>query len=335
MLIADDSPALRGALRSLLALEPDLEVVGEAGDGLEAVELAQKLTPDVITMDVAMPHLDGLGATSQIMARAPSRIVVVSAVSEARLVDLSYRAMAAGALELVAKPEPGADLRQWSRKVAESVRLMAEIPVVTRRPGPQAAPRPRLGKAGTVDALGLVASTGGPAALVSILEQLPAHFPAPLLVAQHTAPGFTSGLVRWFSGATPLEVQIARGGTMAAPGCVYLPPDGFDLLVDGEGVLQLARNRTTIQPSGDRLLESMARAWGPRAGGVVLTGMGQDGAQGLLAIRKAGGATLAQDKESSVVFGMPRAALELGAAEQALPLSAIPSALRSLCERRN
>jgi two-component system chemotaxis response regulator CheB len=283
-------------------------------------------------MDVNMPRLDGLGATAAIMADSPSRVLMISSVSEHREQELSFRAMAAGALELIAKPASG-DMRAWGRRLAESVRLMAEVPVVRRhrsrtRPLPAA-----FAHAGDVDVIGLVASTGGPPALAQVLAELPKDICVPLLIAQHIAEGFTTGLVRWFAGACKLAVLVARDGEAPRPGVAYLPPDGSDLEVDAEGLLRTPSAGGPHSPSGNRLLASLARVHGPRAAGFVLTGMGDDGAQGLLALRHSGGATFAQDESTSVVYGMPQAAQALGAARSQLALEQVAPAILSLCRK--
>ncbi len=346
VLIADDSAAIRGALAALLRDEPDLDVVAQAADGLEAVELAKSFKPDVITMDVLMPRLDGLGAIVEIMVEAPARILVVSSAADDRELNLTFKAIAAGALEVIGKPshQKPADLRDWGRRVAQAIRLMAEVPVVRRRRGssfppllalplPSAAaakPKERLGK--RIDVFGIAASTGGPPALAKLFGALPKSLPIPLLVAQHMTEGFAHGLARWLSSLTPLSVAVARAGEAALPGKVYLPPDACDLVIDAEGVLWTPAPRGGPCPNCDRLLTSIAEAYGERAGAVVLTGMGGDGARGLLAIHDRGGATLAQDEATSVVFGMPRVAHSLGAAKDLVPLDAIAPLIRAWSE---
>ncbi len=352
VLIADDSAAIRGALAALLGDEPDLEVVGQARDGLEAVASARSLRPDVITMDVLMPGLDGLGAIEEIMATVPARILVVSAGADDRELNLTFKAIAAGALEVIGKPSAGQplELRTWGKRVAQSIRLMAEVPVVRRRRGssfppelgarvsPTLAPRMngaakgRERRGSRVDVFGIAASTGGPPALSKLLAGLPKELPIPLLVAQHMTEGFARGLARWLGGLTSLSVAVARAGEPALPGFVYLPPDASDLVIDVEGVLWTPAPRGGPCPSCDRLLTSLADAYGERAGGAVLTGMGGDGAQGLLAIRNKGGATVAQDEATSVVFGMPRVAQALGAAREVAALDAIAPLIRAWSE---
>jgi len=335
VLVADDSTTLRTALCALLSEDPHLSIVGQAADGMEAVEKARALRPDVITMDVNMPRLDGLGATAAIMADAPARVLVISSVRQHRQLELSFKAMAAGALELIAKPEGGPDeMRRWARRVAESVRLMAEVPVVRRHRRNSTPPRPAVAHGAHVDVVGMVASTGGPPALAHVLGSLPRELPIPLLLAQHIASGFTSGLVRWFDSVCTLRVVIAQEGELPAAGRVYLPPDGCDLELDRKGHLHTPRSTGLHCPSGNRLLVSLARAYGSRSAGFVLTGMGDDGAQGLLELKRAGGATYAQDEQSSVVFGMPQVAHACGAARGLLPLESIGPAILELCKER-
>jgi len=332
ILVADDSQTMRAALVSLLGEERGLQIVGQARDGVEAVQKARALRPDVITMDVNMPRLDGLGATAAIMAESPSRVLMVCQVSEERQLDLSFRAMAAGALEVLPKPGPGPnELRRFGTRVAEAVRLMAEVPVV-RRHRAFSFPAPQSHAAG-VAAVGIVASTGGPPALTVVLRALPADLPVPVLIAQHIAAGFTPGLLRWLGEVSEAEVRIAKSGEAPRPSVIYLPPDECDLEIDGHGYLQTPRSTGVHVPSGNRLLSSLAKVYGARSLGVVLTGMGDDGAQGLLAIRKAGGATYAQDEASCVVFGMPGAARALGATDNLIPLDGIGPLLASLCAR--
>lgn len=336
VLVVDDSAAARETIATLLREDAALEVVGEASSGEEAVARARELRPQVITMDALMPGLDGIGAIGRILEEAPTRIVVVSAAAGDSSQGLAFRALAAGALDIVAKPQGGGPegVRSWGRKLAETVRLMSEVPVIRRfrRAAPtSAAP----GAVGSVEAVGLVASTGGPPVLASILGALPADLGCAVLVAQHVAPGFTAGLVRWLRESTALRVEVAASGSACAAGTVYLPPDGCDLLLGERGDLAVPPSAGGFCPSGDRLLESLARVRGRRAGGAVLTGMGDDGARGLLALRRAGGPTFAQDPATAVLPSMPEAARALGAAGALLAPLDLAAAIGDIAGRQS
>jgi len=333
ILIVDDSAAERRSIVALLAFEPRCTVVGEAADGGEALAKARDLRPDVIMMGARMPHLDGLRATEAIMAEAPARVLILCREDEERGRDIPFRALAAGALEVIRKPPDSAgehELHSWGRRLAETILLMSEVPVI-RRTRQVATDAPSLVQMGRVDVFALVASTGGPPALAQVLGALPRTLSIPILVAQHIARGFTPGLVRWLSSVCPLVVELAVGGERALPGHVYLPPDGSDLELDAGGLLRTSSCSGLHSPSGNRLLHSLARSCGSRAGGVVLTGMGDDGSDGLLALRQAGGATFAQDESSSIVFGMPQVAWSRGGARTLLALERVAPTILELC----
>ncbi len=320
VLIAEDSDAMRSTLETLFALDARLEVIGSARDGAEAIALAKSLRPDVITMDVVMPHIDGVEATARIMAECPARILIVSAYADDKQIDLSFRAIGAGALEVVAKPVSSgpATLRGWAQRVCDTIVLMAEVPVITRLRRARTT-----GPGRWVDVVGMVASTGGPLALAQILAALPRDLPVPIIVAQHIADGFTEGLIRWLSNVSNLVVRVAIDGELPRPGHVYFAPDHRDIEVSAAGVLATPAGNERYTPSGDRLLASLARYYRARASGIVLTGMGEDGAHGLLAIRQAGGLTFAQSQDTCVVFGMPQAAVLRGATNDLRPLDQI------------
>lgn len=332
VLIADDSESVRALLRSVLA-GAGCDVVGEAADGVAAVDLATRLTPDVVTMDVVMPRLDGLAATAAIMTQAPTRIVIVCDARREDQTDLSFRAMSVGALEVVAKHAAQSTLAEWGASLAATVRLMADVPVVRRRFSVAHAQAYRETDRRTVSALGIVASTGGPPALAQLLSALPASYPIPILVAQHMTAGFGAGLVRWLAGAVQLRVVAAVDRMRLEAGTVYLPPDGDDLVVREGLVRTPPATDPRYAPSGDILLGSLAAAFGSRAGGIVLTGMGEDGARGLLEIRRSGGFTMAQDEATSVVWGMPGTAFRLGATEALFPIDHMAIKLMQLYHR--
>ena len=328
VLIAEDSATQRDLMTQILETSGDLRVIGQAGDGLEAVELTRRLRPDVVVMDIRMPGIDGLEATRRIMGQRPTPIVVVSRHFDVGDVTVSMRALLAGAVAVHPKPPaPRSDgfpayvegLRRALRSAA-AARLVrtAGLPRVGPRP---AAPPPTRRWARAVAS---AASTGGPAALHALLSDLPAGFAVPLLVVQHIAPGFAEGFAAWLDSAGPLTVRLARGGETAAPGTVYIAPDDRHLLLS-EGRIALSPEPAAegFRPSASRLFASVGESLGPAAAGVILTGMGRDGVEGLRALRRAGGVVIAQDEASCVVYGMPAAAVEAGAADLVLPLAGI------------
>jgi two-component system chemotaxis response regulator CheB len=335
VLVADDSAAARVLLRGILEADPGLEVVGDARDGLEAVELADRLEPDVITMDVDMPGVDGLEATRRIMARVPRPIVLVSGVFPPDL-DNSFRALEAGAVTLLGKPNgPGAPaFVQEAAELVATVKLMAGVKLVRRSPSP-APDRPPLPAAPSghqtdvVRIVAIAASTGGPPAVAEVLRGLPGDWPVPVLVVQHIGAGFDVGLVRYLDDACQLPVALAEDGRELSRGGVFVSPAEAHLGVSAGHRLTVTAGEPVdgYRPSANQLFRSVAAAFGARAAGVVLTGMGRDGADGLLALRRAGGFAVAQDQATSIVYGMPRQALLRGATDEVLPVGHIARAL--------
>lgn len=328
VLIADDSAVMRRLLLTSLD-EPDLRVVGQAKDGAEAVRLCVSLRPDVVIMDINMPVLDGLEATKRILQQDSVPIIVLSGYVNEPASQMAFEAIRAGALAVVAKPtgpdEP--EYRRMHDELVKAVRSLAGVKVPRRRLGRTGpiAPMPARHTPTHVRAVALVASTGGPAALHYILRRLPARFPAPILIVQHMTRGFTPGLVDWLSNDARLEVRLAQAGELPQPGQVLFAPDDSHLSLDSSGFVSLTDDEAIDghRPSGTVLLRSVARAYGAQSIGIVLTGMGTDGAVGLLDLRQAGGQTFAQDEASCVVYGMPRAAVSLGAAQEVLSLERI------------
>ena len=344
VLVVDDSPVARSVLRSILESDPSIEVVGTARNGWEGVQMATQLAPDVITMDVRMPEMDGYEATQQIMAYHPRPILIVTASLAKQDVDFSFRMLEAGALDIFEKPagdDPDA-LRGRAQALVERVRLLSRVRVIThlrgrRRVGPPEPPirhvevKPSAVPAEAPDWLVVIgASTGGPRAIQRVLAQIPQTFPAPVLVVQHIANGFIQGLADWLDGETQLSVAVARQGEGLVAGRVYIAPEGQHLVPERRALRLAATPRTTPIPSVDVTMQAAAQSWSTQAIGVLLTGMGGDGARGLLAIRKAGGVTIAQDQATSTIFGMPNVAIQLGAAQQVLPLDKIAVAIQAV-----
>ncbi len=333
-LIVDDSPTFRSVLRNILRRSPDVVVVGEAADGEEAIARAQELAPDVITMDVRMPRRDGLGAIREIMRRSPRPIVVVSSAAAEVNEQVSFQALKLGAVEVLPKPD-ALDPRQFAAQaeaIRQAVLTVAHVKVKARPlefAERALAPRPAspvLARAPSC--VGIGASTGGPPALQRVLGALPADYPLPILVVQHIAEGFTEGLVRWLATQCALSVRIAREGEPLAPGAVLVAPDRRHLLVSkGRVRLEDTPPVKSLKPSATLLFASLARELGAGAAGILLTGMGDDGAAGLKMMREAGAYTVAQGPQSSVVWGMPKVAVETGAAAEVLELEEIAPAL--------
>lgn len=370
VLVVEDSLTVRQRIVEVLDRDPELTVVAHAGDGQAAIELCRQLRPDVITMDMMLPVMTGLAATEYIMAYYPTPILIVSASTNRGELFRTYEALAAGAVDVLEKMPDEQATEQWEQQLISTVKLVSKIRVIThprarlakRRPmdeprleaaqtltpqvvspaQPQQGASLRQPPAGGVrrpknlQVIAIGASTGGPAAVLSILQALPPTFPLPILLVLHISSAFATSLAEWLDQNSPLRVSCATGGEpLLRPGpgrVVMAPPDRH--LVCHEGRLELTDSpeRFSCRPSVDVLFESLAKDMGPRAAGCLLTGMGKDGAAGLLAMHRAGAWTAAQDEFSSVVFGMPREAIQLGAAQRVLPIDQVAPALVSLIE---
>ena len=339
VLVVDDSAVFRRLLTHVIDSDKDLTVVGQAADGVEALELANRLRPDVITMDMHMPRMNGLEATRRIMQEAPRPIVIISASVDPRDVADSFQSIDAGAVALLAKPPSPVDpgFGAAIQQIVKTLKLMSEVKVVKRRGRPE----PRLAPvtpsevsstAGGIDVIAIGTSTGGPAALAQVLGALPSNLPAPIAIVQHIAEGFDVGLARWLNAVSPLNVVIAADGMKPGAGDVVIAPSGKHLGLTRRGVvLSDGEPLDGHLPSVTHMFSTVARSFGSRALGVVLTGMGGDGARGLVELKRAGGRVLAQDESSSIVFGMARKAVELGAVDRVLPLDDIPAAIVKIC----
>jgi two-component system chemotaxis response regulator CheB len=330
VLVVEDSVTMRHHLRESLAADPQLVVVGEAVDGAQAVELCGRLRPDVVTMDMMLPTMSGLAATEHIMADFPTPILVVSSADRQELFS-TYNALAAGAVDVMEKPRGDASDAGWGARLCAAVRLVSRIRVITH-------PRARLGRPvqmpvaaapptparEALQVVALGASTGGPGALTEVLRALPPGFRTPVLCVQHIAASepFAEAFSDWLAGQSGRRVNYAVDGMIVhgLTGRVVLaPPDRHIEVRDGRLRLSDAPPRHSCRPSVDVLFDSVADEYGPAAAGCLLTGMGRDGAEGLLRMRARGAVTFAQDEASSIVYGMPREAALIGAAAYILP----------------
>lgn len=340
VLVVDDSSLIRKIFCHILDESPDVRSVAQAASGEEALAYLGSHRVDVVTMDIHMPGMDGFEATRRIMESAPVPIVIVSSCWEPEEVDKTFRAMEAGAVGILGKPEDlfGTGGEAYSEEFLTAVRQGAAATVVRLRsrgkrlsgdlPAPAPGGTERHPKRRIV-ALG--ASTGGPQAIQRLLGALPTTFSLPLMVVQHMAPGFSQGFAEWLHRRSPLPVQMAQAGEGLRGGKVYVAPEGVQMGV-GPGVVDLAPGSPEHRacPSVSWLFRSVARVYGASAVGILLSGMGEDGAAELKELRDRGGLTLAQDRDSSVVWGMPGEAVRLAGAEMVLSPEAMAEVLKHL-----
>jgi two-component system chemotaxis response regulator CheB len=339
VLVVDDSSVEREFLSHILASDPNLEVVATARNGREAIEAIQKQRPDVITMDIHMPIMDGVEATRHIMSTSPIPIVIISSSSNRGEAEGSFRILEAGALTILQKPVgPGhANYQASVTKLVNTVKLMSEVKLVKRHFKPslrrlevgevEAATDQVVGGPPRLVAIGT--STGGPQTLMAILPALPADFPVPIVIVQHVASGFLPVMVDWLSNSCKLSISIAKNDERLQPGQIYFAPDGLQMGIRRGGTVLLSEGdkQNGHIPSVSWLFSSVADVYGPNAVGILLTGMGRDGADGLRQMKDRGALTIAQDEESSIIFGMPAAAIQLDAASCVLGLEQIVARL--------
>jgi two-component system chemotaxis response regulator CheB len=343
VMVVEDSPVARELITDALNSDPRLRVICAVDTAEKALRLLPKLAPDVISMDIRLPGMDGVEATRRIMAERPTPVVVVAADHRNETVSGSMEALREGALAVVEKPriESAEAYRAMARRLCDQFVHMSQVKVVRQRILPERAPPrarnafaapPRAAISGRVfDLVAIAGSTGGPAAIASVLKGLGPEFAAPILVVQHMAGEFLEGFAAWLGQVCALPAHLARDGETPGAGAVHVAPSGHHLLV-AKGTLRLVRDESCRGhvPSADRLFRSLAATSASRTIGVLLTGMGNDGAAGLLALRGAGAHTIAQDRTTSAVYGMPGAAVALGAASEELPVDAIGARLRDL-----
>lgn len=340
VLLVDDSVLALVILRRILSSAPDIQVVGTAINGKEALGLVPQLQPDVICTDLHMPVMDGFEFTKAVMERFPRPILVVSVSVQENQTYNIFQLIDAGAVDVMAKPRGGLESESGmnAQELISKIRILAGV-VVLRKRGKIAPEGGSTGRsafswheAPQSRIIGIGASTGGPQAFQEILSRLPADFSLPLICVQHISAGFTQGLVDWLSAQCKIRVQIAATGTVPQQGTAYFPQEGAQLVVDQHGKLDCSNEQIFggHRPSINITFTSLAQYYGNSAVGVLLTGMGRDGIEGMQAIAQSGGTTIAQDEESSIVFGMPKEAIAANAARYVLSLSDIGTALARL-----
>lgn len=339
VVLVDDSLIALSFLKKMLATAPDIQVVGTAANGKEALKLIPAANPAVICTDLHMPVMDGLELTREIMAHYPRPVLVVS-VSAGQGSLNAFKLLEAGALDLVTKARSGseADYLAIRDELVSKIRIVSGVRVFRRakverhdgstRPVHRAQP----GVATPVRIVIIGASTGGPPALQTILSRLPADFSVPIICIQHISAGFLDSLLQWLAAACPLKVALAHNGGTPKGGTIYFPPEGRQLKFDDNGrfVISVDPPYNGHSPSITVTMSSAAERYGNGATGVLLTGMGNDGAHGMQTIAAKGGMTIAQDEQSCIIFGMPKQAIELGAAQLVLPLESIAAGLINL-----
>ncbi|MCZ7402804.1 MAG: chemotaxis-specific protein-glutamate methyltransferase CheB [Candidatus Methanoperedens sp.] len=342
VLVVDDSPVAQELLIHILSSDPGIEIIGTASNGEDAIKETKHLSPDVITMDIHMPKMDGYEATRRIMETCPVPIVIVTGSTGAQEVSMAMRVIEAGALAFVQKPRGigHPDYQDDVSRFIQTVKLMSEVKVVRRRAFPRRETNQtvevKLERQPEIQLVAIGASTGGPPVLQTILSKLPGNFPVPVLIVQHMAAGFIQGFMEWLGQTSSLPVHVATHGEFILPGHVYLAPDGFAMKPDRYGRISLARGEIEngLCPSVSYLFRSVAEVFGKNAVGILLTGMGKDGAEELKLMKEKGAITIAQDKESSVVHGMPGEAINLDAAMYVLSPEKIAAVLSGLVNNK-
>jgi two-component system chemotaxis response regulator CheB len=330
-LVVEDSSTVRELLLGILCSDPAIEVIGTAQTGEEAVEAVERLRPDVVTMDVHMPKMNGFDATRRIMETHPTPIVIVSA-ADGTDTTKAFQAIESGALAILQKPS-GLGHPEYERHCAgllRTVKMMSEVKVVRRWPRPRPVETLTAARVCSefqiqpvqtcVRLVAIGASTGGPPALQTILAGLPKDFPVPVLIVQHIADGFTQYFVEWLAQSSKLPVHLPTHGQGVLPGHVYVAPDRLHMAITADGRIQLIGSEVEngLRPSVSYLFRSVAKSYGPGGVGVLLTGMGRDGAWELKSMKEKGALTIVQDRDTSAVYGMPGEAVRLGGASYVL-----------------
>ncbi len=339
VLIVDDSGLTREVLSRILEMDPAIRVIGMAENGKQAIELTQKLKPDVITMDIQMPVLDGFAAVEQIMAYYPTPILILSSVLDKGGIYSTFNALAIGAVDVMEKPSavPNTLWSKMGDTLIKKVKTVSKAKVITHVKGKiKEFPKPQRNvvsfrKPKRHEVVGIGASTGGPSVLMEILKHVPPDYSTAILVVQHMAEGFTRSFVEWLKTACKVNITLAEEGVRIEKGQVFIAPDGFHTIVTKKKTIGLVSGKpvNNVKPSVDMLFNSLAEIYGESTVGILLTGMGVDGAEGLKRIKESGGIAIAQSEESCTIFGMPKAAIEQGAVSKILSVKDIIHTLLS------
>ncbi len=331
VLVVDDSPLMCKILTNILNCDPQILVAAVANNGKEAVELVPRLKPDIITMDIDMPVMDGFEATKEIMASHPTPILIVSSTVFKTGMEKVFKAISNGALDVIDKGELElAGNKKSGEALIAKIKFLNGVRAIhhpmTKPADERSVVDLKAARKKVSDRIvAIVASTGGPQALLEILKRLPEDFPCGIVIVQHITNGFLAGLVGWLSKECKIKIKIGEDSEEIRAGIAYIAPDNFQMRVEDGGRIKLSTEPAFggHRPSGDVLLESVARAYGKGGVAAILTGMGRDGAMGMKAVKQLHGRTLAQNEKSCVVFGMPQAAIEINAIDKVLPLERI------------
>ncbi|MHB8854439.1 MAG: chemotaxis-specific protein-glutamate methyltransferase CheB [Ignavibacteriaceae bacterium] len=346
LLIVEDSQVVQELLNYIFSSDPEIKIVGAAKDGIEALEKAGQLKPDIITMDINMPNMNGIETTKKIMSTNPIPIVIISASYHTKDVEHTFNAMDAGALAVLSKPtginDP--DFENVAKELISVVKAMAEVKLVRRWTKSDNSSNvnglkiiERKQNIPKIKAIAIGASTGGPIVLQKILSGLPKNMPVPILIVQHMSEGFIQGFIEWLNHTSSIHVQLGQQGEFPLPGYAYVAPDGLHMGIDKNGRIDLVNDKPMngLRPTVSYLFRSVANVLGENVIGVLLTGMGADGAEELKLMKEKGAITIVQDKESSVVFGMPGEAVKIGAETYILSPENITSLLTQLTNNIN
>jgi two-component system chemotaxis response regulator CheB len=337
VLIVEDSPVATNILTAIINSDEKLTVIGTAKNGKEGVDLTKQLKPDIITMDIHMPIMDGYEATKQIMAYTPTPIIVVSSSTLQKDSNKVFHATSYGALDVINKDllsVDGISGQEFIKQFLDKLKLFSKIKVLTHMLGKiehqkQAVSMQYPGILGTTKIVGIAVSVGGPQALQNLLNKIPKNFSSSILIVQHISEGFAEGLVDWLSNSSRTNIKIPKNNEKIESGVVYIAPSGVHMKVSERGTIILSDDPPYLgfRPSCNILLESIASVYKNKSVGVILTGMGSDGALGMKAIKAKGGITIAQDEKTSIVFGMPKVAIDMGVIDKILPLEKIADEL--------